>query len=90
MFAPVFLMCLLPSAADPPIRADLPYTAGFQPVEARFVRVVIFQTSGGDPCIDELEIYGPHDKQNLALASHGAKASASSCIPAIPSTRLLI
>jgi len=84
MFAPVFLMCLLPSAADPPIRADLPYTAGFQPVEARFVRVVIFQTSGGDPCIDELEIYGPHDKQNLALASHGAKASASSCIHGYP------
>lgn len=74
------VLCLLPLAVDPPIRPDLPYPVEFPPTQARFVRVVIHQTSGGEPCIDELEIFGPRDKQNLALARHGAKAAASSCI----------
>ncbi|HUT11183.1 MAG TPA: hypothetical protein VMY42_11845, partial [Thermoguttaceae bacterium] len=33
------------------------------------------------PCIDELEIYGPDGERNLALAGSGAKATASSCLP---------
>jgi hypothetical protein len=31
--------------------------------------------------VDELEVYGPDDESNLALARHGAKATASSCLP---------
>ena len=54
----------------------------FEPVEARLVRLTILKTTGGDePCIDELEIYGPEGDENLALASAGAVASASSLLP---------
>lgn len=84
MLAPLLLLCIAPLAAHPPIRPDLPYAVTFRPVEARFVRLAIHHTSGGEPCIDELEIYGPHDKQNLALASRGARAAASSCISGYP------
>ncbi len=42
---------------------------------ARFVRFTIEKTSGGDGCIDELEIYA--DGQNVALASRLAKATSS-------------
>ena len=55
-----------------------PITLEFPPCPARHVRLTINKTSGGQPCIDELEIYGPDSDQNLALA--GAKASASSCL----------
>ncbi|HPO12719.1 MAG TPA: hypothetical protein PLI09_04685 [Candidatus Hydrogenedentes bacterium] len=49
---------------------------------ARFIRLVIHKTSGNtQPCLDELEIYGPNGTENLALASRGAKASASSLLP---------
>jgi len=54
----------------------------FPPQEARFVRLVITATSNGaQPCVDELEVYGATDDRNLALASNGAKASASSLLP---------
>lgn len=54
----------------------------FPVVEARFLRMVITATnSSGQPCLDELEIYGPDEDRNLALASAGAKASASSLLP---------
>ncbi len=57
----------------------------FASVEARFVRVAIHETSGGSqPCIDELEIFGPEGKDNLALAEGGAVASASSLLPGYP------
>ncbi len=50
----------------------------FDPVEVRFVRFTIFETNGGEPCLDELEIYGAEDEtRNLALAAHGARATAS-------------
>ena len=53
----------------------------FPPQSARFVRVAIHKTSGAaQPGIDELEIFGPEGKDNLALADHGAVASASSVI----------
>ncbi len=62
--------------------AQRPEALSFTPREARFVRVVIRQTSGGaEPGIDELEVFGPDGKENLALARRGAKASASSCLP---------
>ncbi|MBN1417301.1 MAG: hypothetical protein JXP34_00915 [Planctomycetes bacterium] len=53
----------------------------FPAVQARFVRLAILESEGGQPCIDELEIYGPAGGVNLALASAGAKASASSLLP---------
>ncbi len=57
----------------------------FPAQEARFVRLVIHRASGGaQPCIDELEIYGPDAPQNLALAERGAVASASSVISGYP------
>ena len=54
----------------------------FAPVTARFVRFSISITNdGAQPCLDELEVYGPESDRNLALASSGAKASASSLLP---------
>ena len=42
---------------------------------ARFVRFTIETTSGGEACIDELEIYAAG--RNVALADHGATATSS-------------
>ncbi len=66
------------------IHADRPYSIPFAPQDARFVRIVIYRSSHGQPCIDEVEIYGPDGEVNLALASKGAKATASSCLPGYP------
>ena len=53
----------------------------FAPVSARFVRFKINATSdGSEPCIDELEIYGPDGKTNVARTP-GAKTTASSLLP---------
>ena len=57
-----------------------PITLEFPPCKARQVRLAIKKTSGGQPCIDELEIYGDDPCKNLAQASAGARASASSCL----------
>jgi ligand-binding sensor domain-containing protein/signal transduction histidine kinase len=54
----------------------------FQPVTAKFIRFKVFKTNGGEPCIDELEIFTESDPtQNVALASRGARASASGTLP---------
>lgn len=72
-----------PKAAPPTrlshfsVQPDQPNVLKFTPSRARFVRLVIHETEGGEACIDELEVYGATE-QNLALASRGAKASASS------------
>jgi len=59
-----------------------PEALNFPAQTARFVRVAIHETSGGSqPGIDELEIFGPDGKENLALAKRGAVASASSLLP---------
>lgn len=51
----------------------------FPAQEVRFVRVVIHETNDtAQPGVDELEIFGPDGKENLALAERGAVASASS------------
>jgi len=63
------------------VRPDKPNEAAFAAAEARFIRFVIHASVDGQPCIDELEVYGPEGKTNLALASAGAKATASSCLP---------
>lgn len=47
----------------------------FGETEARFLRFVIESTNGGEPCIDEWEIYSGN--VNVALAERGAKASSS-------------
>ncbi len=53
----------------------------FPTVTARFVRFTILATNDGlEPCLDELEIFGPDSTVNLARAK-GAKASASSLLP---------
>ena len=55
----------------------------FGPVTAKYVRFTITAASNGsEPCLDEIEIYGPTSGgPNLALASGGAKATASSVLP---------
>ncbi len=70
----------LGSAADPPVFSDRPYKVEFGPEQIQFIRMSISRTSGNSAAIDELEVYGPEGKQNLALAKSGAKATASSCI----------
>lgn len=55
-------------------------TIRFAAVEAKYLRVVILRSHTSQPCIDELEIYGPGSRENLALATRGAKASASSTL----------
>ena len=69
-----------PNKPGSTIHADRPYAVAFEPSQARIVRIVIHRSSQGQPCIDELEIYGRDDKVNLGLASRGAKATASSCL----------
>ena len=50
----------------------------FKPTVAKFVRFTVLETSSGEPCIDELEIYTTGETpRNVALASGGAKATAS-------------
>ena len=66
----------------------------FAPVRARMVRITILATSDGiEPCIDELEIYtasegGASSPRNVALASAGGTASASSEYPGNPSHKV--
>lgn len=50
----------------------------FPPVEARFIRFTILRTTGQQPCLDEIEVYGPADPaRNLALSSQGTRVTAS-------------
>jgi len=51
----------------------------FAPVDARFVRFTILASSGGEPCLDELEVYA--GARNVALAGAGTKATASGTLP---------
>ena len=79
----VRLTCLLGVAAlaGPAVRPDRGNVVSFPAVEARFVRFVIHASRRGQPCLDELEVYAADGKENLALASRGGKATASSCLP---------
>jgi len=74
-------LAVLLTGADVEIRPDRANELSFDAQPARFVRFVIYASSGGQPCIDELELYGEGGKKNLALAARGAKATASSCLP---------
>jgi hypothetical protein len=76
---------------DQPAPHNLPYLRApvnarvnaepFEAVPARFIRFNILETTNNnryEPCIDELEIYGPASpQQNIALASNGAIATSS-------------
>ena len=60
----------------------------FRPVKAIALRFVIEETiDGTEPCIDELELYGPGADDNLARSA-GVKASASSTFANNPLHRL--
>ncbi len=86
-----FLLVFLAASAiaeELVIRPDGPNEIVFKAQSARFLRVVIHQSSGGHPCIDELEVHGPDGKRNLALAGDGAKATASSCLAGYPIHRI--
>ena len=52
----------------------------FAPTDTRFVRLAIVAADNGAACIDEMEVYSAGSTANLALASTGAKASASSSL----------
>ena len=78
------LLCLLHAtapAAEMVVDPKQPNVVAFPAQEAKLVRFVIHSVSRAQPCIDELEVYGPDSKANLALAKGGAKAGASSCLP---------
>ncbi len=54
----------------------------FDPVEAKFIRFTITATTQLEPCIDELEVFtAGAAPRNVALATNGGKASASSTLP---------
>ena len=61
----------------PPVSARK-NTESFPPVAARYVRMTITDAMGAEACLDELEVYSAgSEPRNLALASRGAKATAS-------------
>ncbi|GDY23164.1 hypothetical protein LBMAG56_45110 [Verrucomicrobiota bacterium] len=74
-----------PSSPAPRLR--LPVTRGrnverFAPTAARFLRFTIFETTQAEPCLDELEAFTAGDApRNVALASAGARATASGTLP---------
>lgn len=76
------------TSPDTTVYSDRPFSITFEPQQMRFVRVAIHRTSQSEPCIDELEVYGPDGKTNLALATDGAKASASSCLSGYSAHRI--
>jgi hypothetical protein len=51
----------------------------FAPVTARLIRFTVLETTGVEPCLDELEVFAAGEvTENVALASAGATATASS------------
>jgi hypothetical protein len=79
-------------AGGPPLRPAVhprQNVERFVPVEAKFLRFTISETSGLEPCLDELEIYSAGETpRNVALASTGARATASSVYPNSPIHKL--
>lgn len=67
-----------PAAKRPPVAAR-ENIESFAPIEARWVRFTIRASTGGEPCIDELEVWA--GEQNVALASRGTRPSASGTLP---------
>jgi Protein of unknown function (DUF1553)/Protein of unknown function (DUF1549)/Planctomycete cytochrome C len=75
-----------PKESLPPVNARCNEDV-FPSVEATSVRFTITASSGAEPCIDELEVYDEAG-QNVALASKGARPSASGTLPGFPIHRL--
>ncbi|MCL2709367.1 MAG: SUMF1/EgtB/PvdO family nonheme iron enzyme [Planctomycetaceae bacterium] len=59
----------------------------FDPMETKFVRLWVDGGNNG-PCIDEMEVFAPNSEVNLALASLGVKATASSEFPNNPQHKI--
>ena len=53
----------------------------FAPVVAARLRFIVDRTTSAEPCIDELEVFANDGSTNVALASAGTKATASSIFP---------
>jgi len=54
----------------------------FAPVTTKFLRFTIAETTQLEPCVDELEVFTAEaTPRNVALATAGAKATASSTLP---------
>jgi hypothetical protein len=72
-------------AGRPPLRSavrPLQNVDRFAPVEAKFLRFTILETTGAEPCLDELEVYTAETQpRNAALASAGTRALASGTYP---------
>ena len=61
----------------------------FAPIEAKFVRFTVTETSQLEPCIDELEVFtAGANPRNVALANAGTKASSSGDYPNNPFHKL--
>lgn len=56
----------------------------FRPVEATALRFTVQKAAAGDVCIDEIEAFAAASEDNVALASRGAVATASSEFPENP------
>jgi ligand-binding sensor domain-containing protein/signal transduction histidine kinase len=54
----------------------------FPAVPAKFIRLKVFKTNLGEPCVDELEVFPETEPTlNVALATAGARATASGTLP---------
>jgi hypothetical protein len=54
----------------------------FVPIRAKRLRFTVARTTDAEPCLDELEVYTAQpNPSNIALASAGTKATASSVFP---------
>ncbi len=74
-----------PSRLRPPVQRQA-NVERFAPVNARFVKFRIEATTGGEPCLDELEVFETNTPsgtkpRNVALASQGTVARSSSNLP---------
>ena len=67
----------MPAALRRPVQAT-GNIERFGPIAARRIRFTVLTTNNLEPCLDELEIFAADDGRNVALATAGAMATASS------------
>ena len=77
----------IPVTARRPQVNSLRNEESFPAVETTSVRFTITASSAAEPCLDEIEIYDGNG-QNVALASKGAKSSASGSLQGYPIHKL--
>jgi mono/diheme cytochrome c family protein len=73
--APAVVATNVPTKTLRPAVNSVKNEDAFTPVEAKFVRFTILAATGGEPCIDELEVWA--GDRNVALATNRTKATAS-------------